>query len=283
MSPSPLWIQPIESQLKEILDLPNLSFSESFSVEDFTRFITSNLGISPLSIEVGTKEWKTEDSFFSGLGSAPVSISFQATPLVGDFHWIMSYEDLQILVSWIKDKNHKALELDNPELVKGIYRYCLLVALDGLSKTESFNQFSLKIIKDNKLDEKGYAIDIALVHNEKRIWGRIILSHLFKESYMNYFAKDRLSIQDISIKFPSLKIPLCIVNGSLELSQNELHSLEEGDFVVIDNAFFKPSDERGSMKVLLNETPLFQIKLKDGKFKILDFIYAYEEIPVHAK
>ena len=60
-------------------------------------------------------------------------------------------------------------------------------------------------------------------------------------------------------------------------------ALEEGDFIILENAFFKPSDEKGSLKVHLNETPLFQIKLKDGKLKILDFIYAFEETPVHAK
>jgi hypothetical protein len=37
------------------------------------------------------------------------------------------------------------------------------------------------------------------------------------------------------------------------------------------------------LKVLLKEIPLFQIKLKDGKFKILDFIYAFEEAKAHAE
>ncbi len=283
MSLSPSWIQPIENQLKEILDLPDFSFLASFPFEDFTAFISSHLGVSPLSIELGTKEWKTGDSFFTGLGSFPISISFAASPLNGEALWIVSYEDLQTLVSWIKDKNQKGIELNNPELIKGIYRYAMLVALDGLSKTDLFKQFSLKLTKDSKLEERGYAIDVALLHNEKRIWGRLILSHTFKDSFMNFFSKERLSIKDIAKQFPNLKIPLSIGNGSLELTKDELNSLEEGDFVVIENAFFKPSDEKGSLKVLLKDTPLFQIKLKDGKLKILDFIYAYEEAPVHAK
>lgn len=283
MSLSPSWIQPIETQLKEILDLPDFSFLASFPFEDFTDFISSHLGLSPLSIEVGTKEWKTSDSFFTGLGSSPISISFAASPLNGEALWILSYEDLQTLIFWIKDKNQKGIELTNPELIKGIYRYAMLVALDGLSKTDLFKQFSLKLTKDSKLEERGYAIDIALLHNEKRIWGRLILSQSFKDSFMNFFSKEKLTIGDITKQFPNLKIPLSIGNGSLELTKDELNSLEEGDYIIIENAFFKPSDEKGSLKVLLKDTPLFQIKLKDGKLKILDFIYAYEEAPVHAK
>jgi flagellar motor switch protein FliN len=283
MTSTPNWIQPIEHQLKEMLNLPDISFFNSFPIDDFTSFISSQLGISPLSIEIGSKDWKTGESFFSGLGSSPISISFQASPLSGEAFWIMPLEDLQILVSWIKDRNQNALELNDPELIKGMYRYSLLVALDALTKTEAFKDFSFKFSKDSKLEEKGYAIDVSLLHNEKRIWGRLILSHTFKASFMNYFSKERLSIEEISKQFPSLKIPLSISNGSIELTKEELLTLEEGDFIVIDNAFFRPSDEKGSLKVLLNNTPLFQIKLKEGKLKILDFIYSYEETPIHAE
>ena len=283
MNPSPSWIQPIEHELKELLELPNLSFSATFNLKTFSSIISSRLGISDLSIELGTKEWKTRDSFFSGFGTNPVSISLQASPLNGDCFWIMGYEDLQTLVSWIKDENQKSLELENPELIKGIYRYAILVALSGLSETDLFKQFSLKITKESKFEDKGYAIDVALVHGDKRIWGRVIISSKFKDSFMSFFSKERLSLPEIAKQFPNLKIPLSITNGSLELTREELDSLEEGDFICIDNAFFRPNNEKGSLKVMLQDTPLFQIKLKEGKFKILDFIYAYQEVPVHAE
>lgn len=281
MSPSPSWTQPIEHQLKEVLTLPNISFSTAFPFEAFTTFLSSKLNITPFAIELGSMEWKTQDYFFTGLGSSPISISLQATPLNGDAFWIMAYEDLQTFVSWIKDLNEKTFELENPELIKGVYRYASLVALDALSQSDLFKELSFKLTQDAKLSEKGYTIDVALVHNEKRVWGRLILSPTFKDSFMHFFSKERLSLSDLTKQFPHLKIPLSVINGSIELSQEELQSLEEGDFIVIDNAYFRPSHEKGSLKVLLQDTPLFQIKLKEGTFKILDFIYAYEETPTH--
>jgi hypothetical protein len=283
MTPPQTWIQPVENQLKEILDLPDFSWNASFSLSDFSSFISSRLGISPLSIELGESGWKTKDSYFAGLGSSPISASLQMSPLEGDCFWITPYEDLETLVSWISDKNQKTLELNNPDLIKGVYRYVLLIALEALGQTELFKQFSLKLTKDVKPEEQGYAIDVALIHGEKRIWARLVLSRDFKESFMRYFAKEKLSLTDLSKKFPHLSVPLKIVNGSFELSKEELLSLETGDFVLIDNAFYKPTAKNGSLKMLLNDTPLFQVKLKEGKFKILDFIYAYNEVPVDAE
>ena len=100
---------------------------------------------------------------------------------------------------------------------------------------------------------------------------------------MNHFSKEKLSFRDILRQFPNIKIPLSITNGSLELTKAELSSIEPGDFILIDNAFYKPSNEKGSLKVMLGDNPLFQIKLKEGKFKILDLLHAYSERPVHAR
>jgi flagellar motor switch protein FliN/FliY len=283
MKSLPSWIQPIEHQLKEVLDFPETSFSETFPLEELSAFISSHLNITPLSIALHTKEWKTTDSIFSGLGTSPISISFQASPLNGDCFWVIPYEDLETFISWLKDKNEKTFELNNPELLKGIYRYALLVAFEGISQTDLFKKLSLKFTKDVKLEEKYYSTDVSISHGETQIWGRFLMSAKFKDSFMNFFSKDSLSLFDLAKQFPNLKIPLSIANGCLELTKDEIDSLEEGDYLIVDNAFFKPSDQKGSLKVLLKEIPLFQIKLKDGKFKILDFIYAFEEAKAHAE
>lgn len=283
MKQSPSWIQPIENELKEAIEIPSFSFSAPFPLDELSALLSSELGISPFSIEIGSKEWKYKNNFFTGLGSNPISIALQASPLSGECFWLMAYEDLKSFVSWSKDLYEKALELESPELIKGIYRYAILVAMEGVSKTPLFQDFSMKLTNESVLEDKGYAIDVALVHNENRVWGRLILSSKFKESFMNHFSKEKLSFRDILRQFPNIKIPLSITNGSLELTKAELSSIEPGDFILIDNAFYKPSNEKGSLKVMLGDNPLFQIKLKEGKFKILDLLHAYSERPVHAR
>ncbi len=283
MKTSPSWIQPIENELKEVINIPSFSFSAAFPTDELSALVSSELGILPFSIEIGAKEWKTQSNYFTGLGASPISIALGATPIEGECFWVMAYEDLKTFVSWSKDLYEKALELENPELIKGIYRYAILVAMEGLSKTPLFKEFSLKLAKESPLEDKGYAIDVALVHGESRVWGRLILSSKFKDSFSNYFSKERLSLADITRQFPDIKIPLSITNGSIELTEDELFSLKPGYFIIVDNAFYKPSNEKGSLKVLLGENPLFQIKLKEGKFKILDLLHAYSERPVHAR
>ena len=192
MKPSPSWIQPIENELKEAIEIPSFSFSAPFPLDELSALLSSELGISPFSIEIGPKEWKYKNHFFTGLGSNPISIALQASPLSGECFWLMAYEDLKSFVSWSKDLYEKALELESPELIKGIYRYAILVAMEGVSKTPLFQDFSMKLTNESVLEDKGYAIDVALVHNENRVWGRLILSSKFKESFMNHFSKGKI-------------------------------------------------------------------------------------------
>ena len=271
------WIHSVEPQLKEVLDLPEISFIASLSLEDLSAFISSKLALSPLIFEMGEKGWRTKEAFFTGLGSSPVSISLQASPLEGEALWVMGYDDIKTFVSWIKE-----FEFDHPEVIRGVYRYAMLVALEGISKQELFQQFSFKLTKESPFAEKGYAIDIGLKRENEQIWGRLIFSPTLKESSMKFFSKDHLSISDLAKHLPHVQIPLSVVNGSIDLTQKELQSLQEGDFIILENAYFHPNEEKGSLKVLIQENPLFQVKYKEGRLKILDFIYAYEEVTVDA-
>jgi hypothetical protein len=277
------WIKKIEPELKDVLELPAESFSIPLDISEMSNAIAKKLNISPFSVEIGNSEWKVKDSFFSGLSSNPSILSVRVEKESGDFFWIMQQPDIEILISWMKDLSGKSFEITHPDLLKGMYQYTTLLALDTLSHTEAFQSFNLKIVKDAKLPEKGYAVDICLKHDNEKIWAKLIVTDQLKNAFIKKFSKDSLDIVEIAKKMPNLKTSLIISNGSIELNKSELNSLSVGDFIKIDNAFFKPSEGKGSLKVSLSDKPLFQIKLKDGKFKILDYIYDYSEEAMYAE
>ena len=269
------WIKSIEDDLGDLLKEANALTLLPFSLEQFTSDLSEKIGIQPLSIELEKQEWLTDKNFFSGFGDFPITTFFELTPLEGTCCWVMAQEDISELVSWVKDQNKQSLELDNPDLIQGIYHYLLLTAMNAL-KT-SFKPSSLKLKKEATLSDKGYTIDLSLTHGEKILYGRIILSLQLHQSFHAHLSKKKTSLSDITKRFPSLKVPLSIVNGSVKLTQEELSSLHEGDFIVVDKAYFRPNNEKGTLTVLLSQSPLFQAKWKEGELKVLDFIYPYKE------
>jgi hypothetical protein len=283
MSLTKSWIKKIEPELKNVLDLSPDKFSIPLDINLLASQIGKKLNTEPLSLEIGNQEWKSKDSFFSGFSQSPLAVAVSVEKECGNFFWILEHSDVETLISWMKDLSGKTFEIKHKDLIKGIYQYISLVCLEVLAQNEIFESYSLKLLKDQKLPDKGYSIDVCITHNEKKIWGRLILTQELKLALSKKFSKESIDITEIAKKFPNLSVPLIISNGSIELNRNELESLEVGDFVRIDNAFFKPKEEKGSLKLSLSNKPLFQIKLKDGKFKILDYIYDYSEEAVYAE
>jgi hypothetical protein len=277
------WIKKIEPELKDVLNLPAETFSIPLDINALSSSVAKKLHISPFAVEVGHSEWKVKDSFFSGLSSSPSILSVRAENDGGDFFWVMQQRDIEKLISWMKDLSGQAFEITNSDLIKGMYQYATLLTLDTLSQSEAFLPFNLKIVKENKLPDKGYCIDICLKHDNHKVWAKLIISNQLKNSLTRKFSKESLDIFEIAKKMPNLKTPLIVSNGSIDLTNSELKSLSVGDFIKIDNAFFKPNEGKGSLKVSISDKPLFQIKLKDGKFKILDYIYEYSEEASYAE
>jgi hypothetical protein len=277
------WIKKIEPELKDALELPAETFSIPLDINLIANSIAKKLNISPFSVEIGNSEWKVKDSFFSGFSASPSILSVDTEKDGGDFFWVMQQPDIERFVSWMKDLSGQSFEITHTELIKGMYQYATLLALDALSHSEAFEPFNLKIVKDAKLPDKGYCQDLCLKHGSDKIWAKLIITEKLKNSLAKKFSKDSLDIVEIAKKMPNLKTPLIISNGSIELTKSELSTLTVGDFIKIDNAYFKPSEGKGSLKVSLSDKPLFQIKFKDGKFKILDYIYDYSEEAIYAE
>jgi hypothetical protein len=271
-----LWLRKIEPEILEVVSAPGQSTRFTFPLDSFASLFSETLRLDNVEIAKGVAEWRMQDNFLSGLGKSPISFAVQLSPLEGSFFWVMSYEDASKLVSWIRDKENNPFQIDHPDLLKGIYRFIFLESLRITKHLHVFGDLSPKVLDGQKFDSIGYTIDISLKKGEETLWGRLIVPKTLQISFEDHFSIKRPSLKTLSDSC-SLSIPLSISLGSVELSQMELNSLNEGDVVMLDNLYYKPKEEKGNFNMLLGDTPLFQIKYKEGKMKIFDFVHSYQE------
>ena len=121
MNESPVWLRKVEDELLEFVSSSGGSHCPEFPLESFSKSLSKTLHTPHFSIQLGAKEWRTQDNLLSGLGKAPLSLSLELSPLEGDLFWIMPYEDICKWVSWLKSEDQKSFDLENPDLIKGIY------------------------------------------------------------------------------------------------------------------------------------------------------------------
>ncbi len=271
-----LWLRKIEPELLEAMSTPGENTQFTFPLEEFGSLFSQTFHLDPVEIALGVTQWRMQDTFLSGLGKSPISFAVQLSPLEGAFFWVMSYEDLSLLVSWLRDKENNPFQIDHPDLLKGIYRFIFLESLRIIKNLKILGTLSPKVLDGQKFDSMGLSFDISIKKNDETLWGRLIVPKPLIASFQNNFSIKRPSIETLK-NSPSLNIPLSFSLGTFELSQNELNSLSVGDFVILDNIYYKPKEDRGNFNLLMGETPLFQVKYKEGKMKIFDFVYSYQE------
>jgi hypothetical protein len=271
-----LWLKKIEPELLEIISAERQNTRFSFPLESFASLFVQTFRLEEVQIALGVTEWRVQENFLNGLGKAPISFAIQLSPLEGAFFWIMSYEDISRLISWLRDTGGNAFHIDHPDLLKGIYRFVILESLRISKHLRIFEDLSPKILDGQRFDSVGLCIDVSLKKGEETLWGRVVVPKSFMAAFENHFSIKRSSI-DAWVNSPSVNIPLSISLGAIELSKHELQSLQEGDFVLLNTPSYKPKEERGNFTLLVGEHPLFQIKYKEGKMKIFDFAYAQLE------
>ncbi|MBS0586044.1 MAG: hypothetical protein JSR76_07095 [Verrucomicrobia bacterium] len=268
------WVKTIEREVVQAATQGKPLF-DPFPLDALSEAISS-LFHDSLTLSMGPREEKEEKNFFAGMGKNPLVLSFTLAPLSGDLFWVMSLEDIKTLISWRKDEKEESLELENEELLSGLYRFTLLEALAALSSFDLYKGLSPKMAEKKKLPEHAYSIDIGIKHKKRTLWGRLLLSPLLERSFQNYFIGQKPTLADLQ-SHKELPIPLTLTAGMVELTKEELRSLEVGDFIRIDTPTYHPHTHKGSLRLYLEDLPLFQIKYKDETYKIFDILYPYQE------
>lgn len=276
MTKSAHWIKKIEPEIVEAASLPSYVSPPDFPFDQFSEILSQTLGIENLEIGLGSSEWKVRENYYNGLGSNPLSLGLQMSPLQGNLFWVVSFDDMQKLTSWLKDRKDQAISLDHPDLLKGLYRYIFVEALKTTQNLGTYGNLALKLVDHPTQDNSAFAIDVSIKNGSETIWGRLLLSSTFYTSFSNYYASQRPSLNQIK-KGKDIKIPLSIEVGSVSLTSDELKSLSVGDFIVAEQVYYHVEAGKGSCKIYLNERAIFQAKIRENQIKILDYIFEYEE------
>ncbi len=271
-----LWIKKIEPELMEACNAVTLISKGEFQLKEFAKLLSDAINLELISMEIGNCEWRSKEALLNGLGDSPISLSFQLSPLEGEVFWIMSYEDICIITSWLHDQQKTPIEIKSKDLIKGLYSFIIIEALNVLKNMKTYEDFSIQLTNKSQFSEHSYAIDISINKGEYKFWGRLILSEEFQKSFFNHFAIKSPTLKDLQ-KIHNIQIPLSVIATSVTLTTEEVKSLQEGDFIILDNIQYRPSTNKGILKALIKNRPIFQIKLKDDTVKILDYIFAYKE------
>jgi flagellar motor switch protein FliN/FliY len=273
------WMKHVESVAIGAQDIPMWGSVPSFPWKAFTNELQTSLGIQKLKITGGSAEWKKGSEILSGMGRSPLQLAVEMSPLKGSFSIVFPSEDFSKLSSWAIHPEAGSDGFSDPYLQKGFFRYLSIEGISIIDKLQAFQGLTPKMIDMPLAKEDAYCIDVAIEHEGETIWGRMICPTLFQESFKHHFAQDwNFSIP--SHLYAELMVDVSLSAGESTLSQKDWLKIQEGDFVLLDHCSYYPKLKKGTFQLSVDNTPLFQAKVKEDAIKLLDYAHYFEEKPM---
>ena len=271
-----LWIKQVKNLILQSKEIPMWGTFSGFPWEKFTEKLRAKFSLDDLEIQVGTCEWKTGETLFTGMGQTPLQISVELTPLQGTCSLIIPLEDFTKISAWMIHPKAKEKSFSDPFLQKGFFHFIALEVALIIDQMQLLQGLTPKLIEMPFSKEEAYAIDISLKHGKETAWARLMLPTLFQTNFKKHFANESLAFSSSEL-FNQIDVDVILSCGKISLFLEEMKTVREGDFIFLEQSTYSPSSKRGTFQLIFNEIPLFQVKLKDENVKILDYALYYEE------
>jgi len=271
------WPQKVETALIKSQQLPSLEEGFPFPWEKASLALESALGMKGFKLSTRPSSFKMAEEILSGMGNEPVIFNIELAPIPESVQWIMSSEDIETLTAHCLSSDHKSEGFSDHKLQEGFYQFLLLEAMQAIDQLKVFKDGALRLLPASTPSKEGaICVDVAIAVSTKTLYGRLVCP----QSFMNAF-KAHQPFQNTSFisedATKQLEVSLHLEAGSVALSPEEWKNVMPGDFVILDHCSYDPDIQKGSVTLMLGDTPLLRGRIKPEGVKILEYAFYFED------
>ena len=271
------WLRLVEKALAKTQQLPSLEENFPFPWADASEAIGSGLKITDLKLSSTHAVWKEQAEILKGLGSKPLLMSIEISPIAGSLYFAMSEQDVAYLTTESLVSGEHKEGFSNAKLREGFYSFLMLKTLEAIDHLKVFKEVSFHLAPATMLPpESAFCVDINCALPGKTLQGRLICPHSFLSAFKAHQPMQKGTLLSSEL-IQDIEVTLRCEVGYTALTQDEWAKLQIGDFVQLDRCSFDPMEEKGSVTLMLGDTPLLMARMKPEGMKILDFAYYQEE------
>jgi len=275
-----LWLKTLQGALEETQEIPLWGTVPSFPWKAFSDEITSLFSSVKWEVTHHKSEWLPGDQLTDGMGDDPLTQPFTLSPLPGDFYWMMPKASQKQLLENILTTEGTPASLSDESLQEGFTQFLFLNILETFNRTNPFGPLTGSFTDPTPLPEEGaLAIDIKIQCNNQPLWGRILTPKETLAGFRTHFSMDNPPFV-IDETLEALSLTLLVGAGSTTLGSKDWERVRVGDFLLLDRCSYDLANQRGTAMLTLGDTPLFDLRIKDGEVKILEYAVTQEENPM---
>lgn len=270
------WLRKIPGELISLDEKPLLGFPPPFPWDKFSEELRTACQVKDISISLGGIEWRKAADLLSGLGEPVRGVLLSLVPIPGNLWFAIPEKGLKHISHALAALPPQNDDFIDPDFLNAYFEFISMEALSAFERCNGDKKLSPTISRMDALPtEDCLCIDVEIKCQEKTTEARLLLSQPFRKAWMQrYLLSDKLALD--SKVADSLDVTIHLEAGKVDLKPSEWQRLEVGDFVLIDSCSLNPDEDKGRVMLVINGTPCFRAKIKQGSLKILEHPLYYE-------
>jgi len=264
------WLKQIPSSLLKWDEIPLLGSSPDFPWDEFSASISKTLNLSDFKIEGSDIQWREKKNFFQGIAN-PVIHHASVNGIEGVVHWAMPKDEVtSLLTKLITDTDNINFAKDD-ELFASFHQFIAIEAIHSISQVNFDQNLAIHLADETDLpDEAALCVDVLITVFNKTITGRLLIPSEFQQSWKKHYAPKSPHAYLQSPLSEKLDLTVHLEAGQTYLSKTEWSNANSGDFLLLDNCWIDPKNQNGSVRLVINETPIFGGKVDGGQITIIE-------------
>lgn len=274
------WLKNIDPELKGLDQIPLGGFPPSFPWAEFSQKISEAFEIKDLKFSPGNIKWLEKDKLTKDLGNHLFVQQATLSTFEGKIYFTIDRENLRFLMyALLTHSSPKEIQIFDQELEQGFYRYFFLETIRCISEVDFDPALNFHLIGDPDLpDQPALGVDINISVLNYNFTARLLIPEEFLKSCKEHYSERTLSTAISQELLDKLKIPMHIEIGKVELTQDEVNSLNEGDLVLLDQCWIDPETKQGQVILSISGSPKIRASLENNHIKIMETPLFHEEI-----
>lgn len=276
-----LLLKKIKGAALELTEVPLYGSPPPFPFETFSEALAKALETKGAKISSVKTEWLEEGALLEGMGKAPHIQPLTLSPLPGIYFLLLPHASKTSLFDLMLGQKGKGLS--DPSLQDGFLTYIFLNACEAFNTLNPFGNLAAGLHEEAPMPEDGaLAMDLNIQLGEASISARLLIPRDGRKSFQSHFSMESPPLFT-DPRFSHLPMPLKVEIGSSNLTSSEWEKVQIGDFVLLDRCTFDIRASRGTATLTLGNTPLFDVRIKEGEAKILETAFPKDAQQVEAQ
>ena len=277
MTQAPLyWLETVTAAVDALKEIPLWGNPPDFPLAAVEKRLGRLFGAA-VNVHIEKRELRSKETLLEGLGSHPLILTLELTPLCEAFYLSMGQEEVRKFTTLTLSTEKEIKGFTTPAFQEGFWRFFALQAVKEIDELHAFQDLALKIGTSRPLPHtEAITFDICLKIEQHTLWVRMLFPLSFRRAFKAHFATSSSLLKQSPLT-KKIELPVRMVVAHTTLMLSEWKKVKKGDAILLDACSFDPIANEGNVTLALSETPLFFARPRGNQLEITEYAQYNEE------